>query len=193
MVSRRFDLYQRRDGATLELGNLVVVDVATGDTTRVTNLDLATYGWWFLSPNFSPDGETIVFHMPRGPDDEVNTRWDVWSVPVAGGEPTLVLRDASMGVYSPNGEALAYLDSPRGYWASSRLMIANADGSDPRVLVQGDRIEFPRWSPDGTKIAYTASDGIHVVDVAAGETSLVSTGDRADWFDEDTLVIVPAD
>jgi hypothetical protein len=184
-------VYQQRNGATYEIGNLFVVDVTTGVATRVTNLDPAEYGWWFLSPSFSPDGETIVFHLPRGPNDDVRTRWDLWSVPVAGGEPTLVVRDASMGVYGPDGETLAYLDAPRGYWSSTRLMVADADGSDPRVLVEGDQIEIPRWSPDGTRIAYTDADGIHVVHVSTGETSLVAEGGTSDWFGDDTLVVVP--
>lgn len=184
-------VYQQRDGATEEIGNLFVVDVATGDETRITNLDPANYGWWFLSPNFSADGETIIFHMPRGPNDEVSTRWDLWSVPVGGGEPTLVVRNASMGVYAPDGGTLAYLDSPRGFWASSRLMVADVDGSDPRVLVQGDQINFPRWSPDGTRIAYTDTDGIHVVDVSTGAASLVAEGETSDWFGDDALVVVP--
>ena len=184
-------VYQRRDGATEKIGNLFVVDVATGEATRITDLDPAHYGWWFLSPSFSPDGQTIIFHMPRGPDDDVNTRWDLWSVPVAGGEPTLVVHNASMGVYAPDGGTLAYLDSPRGFWASSRLMLADVDGSDPRLLVEGTRIDFPRWSPDGARIAYTDVDGIHVVDVSTGEASLVAEGASSDWFGDDTLVVVP--
>lgn len=184
-------VYQRRDAGTFEIGNLVVVDVATGETTKITELPHAFYGWWFLSPSFSADGQNVLFHLPRGPNDDVNTRWDIWSAPVAGGEPTLLVRNASMGVVAPDGGTLAYLDSPRGYWASSRLMVANADGSGGRVLVRGDQIEFPRWSPDGTRIAYTDAGRIHVVDVATGETSSVAVGEKADWFDGDTLVIVP--
>ena len=194
-------VYQRRNGATSEIGNLFVVDVGTGETTRITDLDPAFYGGWAMLPSFNPDGETIIFHMPRGPNDAVSTRWDVWSVPVAGGEPTLVVRNASMGVYAPDGETLAYLDSPRGDWTSSRLMLADVDGSDPendgavvaaRLLVEGDEIAFPRWSPDGTRIAYTDADGTHTVDVSTGETSLV-TGDAGvlDWFGDDTLVVAP--
>jgi len=122
----------------------------------------------------------------------VSTRWDLWSVPVSGGEPTLVVRNASMGVYAPDGETLAYLDSPRGGWTSSRLMVADADGSDPRLLVEGDQIEHPRWSPDGTRIAYSDSDGGHVVDVSTGEASLV-TADAGvlDWFGDDMLLVAP--
>jgi Tol biopolymer transport system component len=184
-------VYQRRDGATQEIGNLVAVDIGSGETTQITHLEPRSHGWWFMAPTFGPDGQTIVFHLPRGREG-ADSRWDVWSVPVAGGEPTLLVPDAGMGVYSPDGRSLAYLDAPRGVWTSSRLMVAGADGSEPRLLVQGNEIDFPQWSPDGTRIAYRDTDGIHVVDVATGETSLVSTGDIADWVDEDTLVIVPA-
>jgi len=184
-------VYQRRDGATTEIGNLFVVDVATGEATQITDLDPAYYGWWAMAPSFTADGQMIIFQMPRGPNDDVNTRWDLWSVPVVGGEPTLVVHNASMGVYAPDGGTLAYLDSPRGDWTSSRLMLADVDGSDPRLLAHGDQIEFPRWSPDGTRIAYTDADGIHVVDVSTGEASLVAEGSKSDWFGDDTLVVVP--
>ena len=184
-------VYQGRNAATHEIGNLFVVDVATGETTQITDLDPASYGWWFMAPTFGPDGETIVFHVPRGPDDDATTRWDLWSVPVAGGEPSLLVRDASQAAYARDGGTIAYLDSPRGYWASPRLMIADVDGGDPRVLVEGDQIDFPRWSPDGTRIVYADGAEIHVVDVSTGLTSLVAQGGAADWFGDDTLVVVP--
>jgi len=185
-------VYQGRNAASIEIGNLFVLDVATGETTQITDLDPAFYGGWALLPSFSPDGQTIIFHMPRGPNDDVSTRWDLWSVPVTGGEPTLVVRNASHGVYGPDGETLAYVDSPRGDWSSSRLMVAGVDGGDPRLLVQGDEISFPRWSPDGTRIAYSDSDGGHVVDVSTGEAPLV-TADVGilDWFGDDTLIVAP--
>src|SRR5918996_1237556 len=59
-------------------------------------------------------GGSLYYTSP----DRTSTRWDLWSVPVAGGEPTLVVRNASMGVYAPDGQTLAYLDSPRGGWTS---------------------------------------------------------------------------
>ena len=168
--------------------DLYVVDLTTEEVRQITDIKHQTLWWWDL-PSFAPDGETILFHMPRRSD--AGTRWDLWSVPVAGGEPTLVRRDAAMGVYAPDGTTLAYLDAPRsedgGGWSSS-LWLVDAGGSDPRLLVDGD-FDFLRWSPDGTRIAYAGDGEIHVVDVATGETTYVADGGTAEWFDDDTLVI----
>jgi WD40 repeat protein len=184
-------VYQGRNAATIEIGNIFVVDVATGETRQITDLEPAFHGAWSMHPSFSPDGQTIIFRIPKGADDE-SPRFDLWSVPVAGGEPTLVVRDASMGVYGPDGETLAYVDSPRGDSSSSRLMLADVDGGDPRLLVEGDEIESPRWSPDGTMIGYSDADGTHVVDVSTGEASLVAAGVGVlDWFGNDTLLVAP--
>lgn len=172
------------------LGNLVVADLATGQQTRITDLEPASYGWWYLNPSFSVDGEQVLFHLPRGPNDDVRTKWDLWLVPAGGGEPTLVVRDASDGAFAPDGETIAYLDSPQGYWASTRLMLGGPDG-DVRVLVEGTEIDWPRWSPDGTRIVYADGGVIHVVDVATGETTPVARGENPAWLDDDTLIVRP--
>jgi Tol biopolymer transport system component len=179
-------VYQGRDATTLEIGNLFVVNVVTGETTQITDLEPAFYGDWFLSPEPSPDGRTVLFHMPRRTNGIL--RWDLWSIPVTGGEPTLERRNASVGVYAPTGE-IAFLGAPRGF-SSSTLVCRCTDGA--RLLAEGDAIAWPRWSPDGTRIVYADGGDIHILELATGVSSVVARGGSAEWFDDDTLVVVAA-
>jgi hypothetical protein len=168
-------------------GNLFVVDPRSGDTDRITHLDQSkSWGWWFLSPSFAPDGRRVIFQMPRHTGS--GTAWDLWSVPITGGARTLVLPDAGFGSYAPDGHTLAYL-SPAASFSGGSLWIVDDRGSAPRKLVQGPGIKFPRWSPDGTRIAYAKGGTVFVVDVASGRSTRVSDGGVAEWFDDETLVV----
>ena len=182
------------NGRNERIGNLFALDVASGDEVQLTDLEQTRSGIYYMSPSYSPDGETILFTMPRpcgscnpstGKDDA--QVWSLWSIPSSGGEPTIVLRDAGFGEYSPDGSTIAYAQDggEGGVW------IANADGSDRRQLLSGQLI-FPRWSPDGTRIAY-ADEGdsrTYVFDVATGKTtSVAGVSSWPEWVDDDTLLL----
>jgi Tol biopolymer transport system component len=47
------------------VGDLFLVDVATGETTRLTHLKPVSSGLWLMGPTFSPDGQTVFF-TPMG-------------------------------------------------------------------------------------------------------------------------------
>ena len=169
-------VYQERDAITHEIGNLVVVDVATGERTTITDLPDRSYGTWSLHPSFSADGRSVLFHMPRGPDIEP-AGWDLVSIPVTGGDTTVLRRDAMFGASSPLDGALVYVDPTT--WT---LFHADADGRNARILlVAGEEIGRIRWSPTGSEVAYADASGVHIVDVATGEVSLVTNGDPVDW------------
>jgi hypothetical protein len=173
------------DGPAEKIGNLFALDVASEKVTQLTDLEQISSGLWFMAPSYSPDGRSILFTSPTGKDDR--QVWHIWSIPSSGGEPTIVLRDAAFGEYSPDGSTIAYArDSGQG-----GVWIANADGSDRRQLVAGE-IVFPRWSPDGTKIAY-GHDGesrTYVYDLATGETtSIAGVSTWPEWVDDDTLLV----
>ena len=182
-------VYQQRHAASYKLGNLFVQDMATGRRTRLTNFDQTQrWDWWFTFPSFAADGRSVLFQLPRGnPDSPI---WDLWSVPVAGGQQTLVRRDAGWGGYAPDGTSLAYL-SPMdpNTFAGGALWVGTGDRGKPRAVVREVGLGWPRWSPDGTQISYADSGSIYVVNVATGATTKVAEGGNAEWFDDHTLIV----
>ena len=180
--------YQAKDKG-LYVGDLFVVDVTTGRATRLTDLDRASSPLYDMAPTFSPDGEAVLFTWPRG--ELGHQIWDLWSVPVSGGKPTLVRRDAALGSLSPDARTIAYLQVLRtGSVRSGDLWLADADGTDARPLVTGELVAA-RWSPDGTRIAYADRGrvGTYIVDVGTGETTRVLDDPSwPEWLDDHTLI-----
>ena len=171
-------VYQEREASGHEIGNLVVFDVETGERTKITDLPGKSYGTWSLLPSFAADGRSVLFRMPRGPSGDLDPlRHDLVSVPVNGGEPTVLRRDATEGALSPSDGSLVYVDP-----ASWTLFVADADGGNARILVEvGAEIGRPLWSPAGSEVAYGDAGRVHIVDVETGEVSLVTDGDPVDW------------
>jgi dipeptidyl aminopeptidase/acylaminoacyl peptidase len=180
-----------------DVSNIFVLDLATGETSQVTNQKPTTETCCgplgAASPQFSPDGASIVYWVNRGVADHRAACWPcigVRIVPVTGGKSALLVDDAMPGRLSPDGSTLAV---GCGYRFDGGLCIAHADGTNLRVLVRSPSLG-PKWSPDGTRIAYFNLENnpdyrVFVVDVATGETTFVVEGDWVEWLDDHTLII----
>ncbi|HKR26987.1 MAG TPA: protein kinase [Acidobacteriaceae bacterium] len=140
------------DGARLYLSlttsavnNLAVLDIAGHEVSPIA-LPAAN----MQSVNLSPDGSTFLVIQGSG----FPFRGALWSVPVLGGSPRR-LGDASgnAGAWSADRKWLAYADG-------ADLSIAQADGSNPRKIATGTRqIDSIAWSPDGTRLRLSESQG----------------------------------
>lgn len=180
-------VYQERDGSGTGFGDWVVEDIASGRRTRI-DLGLgSTEGLWYLAATFSGDGRNVIFQLPG--DSSSGATWNLWSVPVTGGEPTLLVSNAAQPT-TFGGPTYAFVRPIGDSFAGSRLVIATTDGL--RTLVEATfEIESPKMSPDGSRIAYADGGSIHVVDVSTGESSEVAVARMAAWLDDDTLIVAP--
>lgn len=138
------------DLLTTYFGGIHMVVTVEG-ATRATVCEPS--GYTCGAPHWAPDGNAILVHR-RPPGGQA----DLWRVPLDGSPPINLTQtpDASeIGPsYSPDGRLIAYERQPN--W---ELVVAQADGSEPRPLIAPVGLgNFP-WSPDGLSIAVDASVG----------------------------------
>jgi serine/threonine protein kinase len=131
---------------------------------------------------FSPDGN-YIYCVRR--DEQDHTISSLYSAPVLGGTPRLVLKDVDSPItFAPDGQRFAYLrqdhDSP-----AFDLLIAHSDGTADHALFReqtlpgGNNYYTPAWSPDGKVIVIAepqADQGFNTalltVDVTSGRQQL---------------------
>jgi hypothetical protein len=174
--------------------NLFIVDVGTGESTQVTYRTSDLYAIGTMDGiQFTPNGSSVIYS--DGP--VVRTQ------PIADGRSTLLIgpgegvSSAGNASMSPDGSLVTFLGSgfPEsegpGFHCGPCRFVANADGTDRRVIPGWISDPAGTWSPDGTKIVSrgTALYRIVVVDVASGKSMRVAQGTGAIWIDDYTLLV----
>ena len=76
-----------------------------------------------LSPDWSPDGQTILYTAA------VDGVWSLYAIPAVGGEPELILNEARDGRWSPDGKSIVFTGTGFGlfrvYPANSQIEVIN--------------------------------------------------------------------
>jgi len=150
---------------------LEIVSIDTGKRTVVYRT--ADH---FEAPNWSRDGKTLLF----------NSKGRLYTIPVAGGKPTLLdTGDANRcnndHGYSPDGKFLAISHSPE---RSSLIYVLPAAGGSPRLVTPKGPSYWHGWSPDGSTLAYCAERNgefdIYTIPVNGGEERRLTTAPGLD-------------
>lgn len=142
-----------------------ILDLADMSLTNLTNTPDVEEG----EPSWSPDGTQIAFARVLAGN------WDVYRMPVAGGEAVQLTTDPDFDGYpnwSPDGTTLAFT-SDRFPGEGTGVYLMPADTGEPETKLADATVinTFPDWSPDGTQIAYFYAVELYVVNVADGTTA----------------------
>ena len=145
------------------------------------------------SADLSPDGRRAAF----------SARGEVFTVPAGNGPIRNVTRTPGIreidGVWSPDGERIAYLSDASGeyeIWVRDQA----GEAAARQVTRGGDIWRFPPvWSPDGTRLLFgDKRQRLNIVDVDSGRVSEVDTSRHNDiedyaWSPDSRFVVYTKD
>jgi Tol biopolymer transport system component len=182
---------------------LSLLDVASGESTQIVVGEReGPVGQQPapMEPQFTSNGSSVLYSSLRDSSAAHRMRYtDLQTVPVAGGENTLLIRpptsirDTGNGSLSPDGSLVTFLGSEIGRRRTQRW-VANADGTGQRLLPEVYGIPCRSnpagtWSPDGSRIVCAEANRIIVIDIASGQATSVAPGREAIWLDDHTLLV----
>ena len=175
-------------------GSIWIRQIATGRDVMIVGPGTFIY----RGLTFSRDGD-YIYYRTQVPGE---VGW-VYRVSVLGGDAQKVIRNSYSPVsFSRDGKYVAFVRNSFPIGGNSSLMIANADGTEERILVNRPGAELfatpsrptaPVWSPDGTMLAcvlggISGSVTLLTVSVSNGTDKVIGNGR---WSTIDSVAWLP--
>lgn len=129
----------------------------------------------------SAENETAATDFPIVFAGEIDGRAELFGLdPTDSARHQLTSQDRYLGfpVWSPTGEHIAFVAMTE---ETADLMLLDTVSGDTSVLLAGYN-ELADWSPDGRRLLVGLENGLHLLELATGETERVETGSTADAY-----------
>lgn len=133
------------------------------------------------APSFSPDGSTVIFTRALSPGGAES----LFAVGLGGGTPRPLGIEGADAAVSPSGSRIAFW---RKRQDGVTLTAANLDGTGAVSITRALAAYSgaPRWSPDGSKLLFTACSEfgacrIDVAEATGADVVILGSGAEPTW------------
>ena len=188
----RDGIYRVSGGRTLRVADSTFPIHLVASGSRVAIAEITTSRIERSSPAWSPSGDEIAFaRTQREPSGsawrivESGSGIYVRGRGQSGGERKLIAGATTSLDWSRDGQLVFERPVPDDH--EGDLFIANADGTGERHLTAG---ASPRWSPDGSRIAFTRDGQIFVVNEDGSGLARIAAGYGVAWSPDGTRLAV---
>ncbi|HET8976662.1 MAG TPA: hypothetical protein VFN87_00800 [Solirubrobacteraceae bacterium] len=185
-------VYRHNDG---RMADLYIVDVRTGQETKLVTAYDKGPAAYDAQPSWSPDGTKILFRKGMG------KYADIWEYNLLAGDAATATRmlihdpavPESSPSWSPDGRQIVFVRGDEG--AGAGIWVADANGSGQHEITQPqpttDGLLYsdlaPRWSPDGRRIVFTSTrDGVLKKPETESGTDQSGSGGMSGGHEEET-------
>jgi len=159
-------------------GAQIYVMRSTGTSLDTTTITQLTFEGLNFLPTWSPDGNWISFDSNV---DSPNGMYFVWKMKTDGSQKRRLVYETSIGEirmpnWSPDGKKIVH----QRYvgMEGSEIFIMDTSGGSIERLTFDNRFDcYPKFSPDGTKIAFWSNGNLWLMDATGANQYQLTTRD----------------